>query len=57
MKKNQIEMHTIVWKIKRLSIYLSIYLSSVYDGLDEYSPLIAKFCGTGFFPRSIIGKV
>ena len=29
---------------------------SIYDGLDEYSPLIGKFCGSGFFPQSIVGK-
>lgn len=27
----------------------------LYDGVDEYSPLIGHFCGTGSFPRSIIG--
>ena len=29
---------------------------SIYDGMDEYSPLIGKFCGTGYFPQSIVGK-
>ncbi|XP_023332424.1 cubilin [Eurytemora carolleeae] len=28
---------------------------SIYDGMDEYSPLIGKFCGTGYFPQSIVG--
>ena len=23
----------------------------LYDGVDEYSPLIGHFCGTGSFPR------
>ena len=27
----------------------------LYDGVDEFSPLIGKFCGTGSFPVSIIG--
>lgn len=29
---------------------------AVYDGRDENSPLIGKFCGLGKFPFSIIGK-
>lgn len=29
---------------------------AVYDGRDEHSPLIGKFCGLGKFPFSIIGK-
>lgn len=29
---------------------------AVYDGIDETAPLIGKFCGTGKFPFSIIGK-
>ena len=29
---------------------------AVYDGRDEHSPLIGKFCGMGKFPFSIIGK-
>uniref|UniRef100_A0A1B0FBH5 CUB domain-containing protein n=1 Tax=Glossina morsitans morsitans TaxID=37546 RepID=A0A1B0FBH5_GLOMM len=28
---------------------------AVYDGRDEHSPLIGKFCGLGKFPFSIIG--
>ena len=28
---------------------------NLYDGVDEYSPLIGKFCGIGSFPVSIIG--
>ncbi|CAD7088052.1 unnamed protein product [Hermetia illucens] len=28
---------------------------AVYDGRDEHSPLIGKFCGMGKFPFSIIG--
>ena len=27
----------------------------LYDGVDEYSPLIGQFCGIGSFPVSIIG--
>ena len=27
----------------------------LYDGVDEYSPLIGQFCGVGSFPVSIIG--
>ena len=27
----------------------------LYDGVDEFSPLIGKFCGIGSFPVSIIG--
>lgn len=29
---------------------------AVYDGRDENSPLIGKFCGMGKFPFSIIGE-
>lgn len=29
---------------------------AVYDGKDENSPLIGKFCGVGKFPFSIIGE-
>jgi len=29
---------------------------AVYDGRDEHSPLIGKFCGLGKFPFSIIGE-
>lgn len=29
---------------------------AVYDGKDENSPLIGKFCGMGKFPFSIIGE-
>ncbi|XP_055380303.1 uncharacterized protein LOC129611271 isoform X2 [Condylostylus longicornis] len=28
---------------------------AIYDGVDEYAPLIGKFCGIGKFPFSIIG--
>jgi hypothetical protein len=28
----------------------------IYDGLDEFSPLIGQFCGIGQFPQSIVGK-
>ena len=28
---------------------------NLYDGVDEYSSLIGKFCGIGSFPVSIIG--
>ena len=28
----------------------------LYDGVDEYSPLIGQFCGIGSFPVSIIGS-
>jgi hypothetical protein len=27
----------------------------IYDGLDEFSPLIGQFCGIGQFPQSIVG--
>ena len=30
-------------------------LVRIYDGVDEYSPLIGTFCGIGDFPSSIIG--
>lgn len=29
---------------------------AVYDGTDDSAPLIGRFCGTGKFPFSIIGK-
>ncbi len=29
----------------------------IYDGLDEFSPLIGQFCGIGQFPQSIVGKL
>ena len=29
---------------------------NLYDGVDEYSPLIGQFCGIGSFPVSIIGS-
>ena len=29
----------------------------LYDGVDEYSPLIGHFCGTGSFPRFFNGAV
>lgn len=28
---------------------------AIYDGKDEFSPLIGKFCGMGKFPFSVIG--
>lgn len=30
---------------------------AIYDGRDEHSPLIGKFCGMGKFPFSIIGSL
>ena len=29
---------------------------SLYDGVDEYSELIGRWCGVGSFPVSIIGS-
>ena len=29
---------------------------SLYDGMDEYSELIGRWCGVGSFPVSIIGS-
>ncbi len=27
----------------------------IYDGVDEFSPLIGTFCGLGDFPSSVVG--
>ena len=34
--------------------YISISFQ-IYDGVDEFSPLIGTFCGIGNLPSSVVG--